>query len=108
MIELNPVIVANDPGTLAGSGVALQVAQRQGLRAASCAASIDAAATAEQRERALLRARNLAVARGGALLVVEPDDGGLTWLEPFIDARVAEGYRLVFASELLDSIPSSP
>lgn len=81
-------------------GVALQVAQRHGLRAASCAASVEAQATVEEREQALLQARNLAVLRGSALLVVHPGEGGLSWLTPFIAERRDEGYRLAFASEL--------
>ncbi len=89
-------------------GVALQVAQRQGLRAASCAASVGADATPEERELALLRARNLAVLRGSALLVVHPHAEGLAWLRPFIEQRRDEGYRLAFASELFATIPPSP
>lgn len=89
-------------------GAALQVARRHDLGAMSCAATVGAAATSEEREAALLRARNLAVVRGSAVLVVEAGGDGLDWLGPFIEERVDEGYRLAFASELIRTVAPSP
>ena len=74
----------------------------------SCAAAVGAAATTEDREAALLRARNLAVVRGSAVLVVVAGGDGLGWLDPFIEDRIDEGYRLAFASELIRTVSPSP
>ncbi len=89
-------------------GAALQVARRHDLQAMSCAAAVDASATPQQRDAALLRARNLAVIRGSAVLVVQAGDRDLDWLAPFIEERVDEGYRLAFASELIRTVAPSP
>jgi polysaccharide deacetylase 2 family uncharacterized protein YibQ len=82
-------------------GVALQVAHSHGLAARSCTERLDGTATPAQRDYATLRLRNLAALRGQAILTVQLGELGAELLIDFIADRRAEGYRLVFASELM-------
>jgi len=82
-------------------GLALQVAHRHGLPAANCTERLDGGTAEEHRAYAELRLRNLAALRGQAIVTVHLGDPGAELLTSFLDERRDEGYRLVFASELL-------
>ncbi len=84
-------------GQSAADGVALQMANRQGVPAGIATATLDGDAD----DRALLRLRNLASIRGEAILMVRLDQGVDETLRDFVEERQTEGYRFVFASELI-------
>ena len=83
-------------------GVALQEARRAGVPSSSVTAALGQSAGDTEVERALLRLRNLAIARGEAILSIQLDRGGARRLQSFIDEREREGYRLVFVSEIVE------
>ena len=84
-------------------GVAIPAARRAGVAASTSTALLDGDAPLAEQERALLRTRNLAVSRGSAVLVVRGSDPDAARLETFLSERIEEGYRLSFASELIDT-----
>lgn len=84
-----------------GDGVAIEMARREAVPAAAGAVRVAPDAGADGAARDLLRARNLAVRRGDAVLCVPVEVAETAALEGFLAERVEEGYRLVFASELI-------
>ncbi len=91
-----------------GDGVALEMALRQGIPAGAAAVRLRPDADAEEAARDLLRAQNLAALRGHALVCVPLAAAGPADLAAYLEARAAEGYRLVFASELIEDGDTAP
>ena len=85
-------------GQPAADGVALQMANRQDVPSGIATATLNG----NQDEHSLLRLRNLASLRGEAILMVQLEEGVDETLRSFVEERQAEGYRFVFASELID------